>query len=115
MAEMGHENMTAGQRLAALVNGRIIPAVAELRRRWEKLYPVVRDASRPRMVVCERCGYQLAAWRIGDDAFQRRTIAGRHLGHPDLDGPDEYVALCPDCGAAESFREMIDADSPDQQ
>ena len=111
MAEMGHENMTAGQRLADLVNGRIIPAVAELRRRWERLYPVVRNARRPQMVACERCGHQLAAWRIGDDAFQRRTIARRRLGHPDLDSPDEYVTLCPDCGATESFTEIIDADS----
>ena len=111
VAEMGHENMTTGQRLAALVNGRIIPAVAELRRRWEKLYPAVRDARRPRMLECERCGCQLAAGRIADDAFQRRTITGRHLGHPDADSPDEYVTLCGDCGATESFREIIDADA----
>jgi len=108
---MGHEGMTVGQELGALVNGRIIPAVAELRARWERLYPAVKDARRRRVMVCERCGYQLAAGRIGDDAFQRRTIFGRHLGHPDLDSPDEYVTLCPDCGATESFREIIDADA----
>jgi hypothetical protein len=112
---MGHEEMTVGQQLGALVNGRIIPAVAQLRARWEKLYPVVRNASRWRMVVCERCGHQLAAGRIGDPAFQRRTIAGRHLGHPDADSPDEYVTVCIECGATESFRETIDADSADQQ
>jgi len=109
VAEMGHEEMTVGQQLGALVNGRIIPAVARLRARWDRLYPAVRDARRSGMMVCERCGHQVAAGRIGDDAFQRRTIAGRHLGHPDMDSPDEYVTVCGDCGATESFREMIDA------
>jgi hypothetical protein len=103
--------MTTGQELAALVNGRIIPAVAQLRARWERLYPAVRDARRPRILVCRRCGYQLAAGRIGDDTFQRRTITGRHLGHPDMDSPDEHVTQCADCGATESFREIIDADA----
>jgi hypothetical protein len=108
---MGHENMTAGQRLADLVNGRIIPAVEELRARWERLYPSVRNARRPRMMVCERCGRRVAAGRIGDDEFQRRTVSGRHLGHPDMDSPDEYITLCDECGATESFREIIDADA----
>ena len=103
--------MTTGRWLAKLVNGRIIPAVDELRARWERLYPAVRNSRRPRMLVCERCGRQVAACRIGDDAYQRRTIAGRHLGHPDMDGPDEFVTLCGDCGATESFREIIDADA----
>jgi len=108
---MGHEKMTVGQQLGALVSGRIIPAVAQLRARWEKLYPAVKYARRPRMMVCRRCGHQVAAGRIGDDAFQRRTIAGRHLGHPDADSPDEYVTVCGNCGATESFREIIDADA----
>ena len=117
MAEMGHEEMTVGQQLDALVSGRIIPAIAQLRARWERLYPAVKDARRPRMMVCERCGHQLAAERIADPAFQRRTITGRHLGHPDMDSPDEYVTRCGDCGATESFREIIDADAEraDQQ
>ena len=102
--------MTTGQRLAELVNGRIIPAVDELRARWDTLYPAVRNARHPRMLVCERCGRQVASCRIGDDAYQRRTLAGRHLGHPDMDEPDEFVTLCPECGATESFREIIDAD-----
>ena len=114
MAEMGHEEMTVGQQLGALVNGRIIPAVSRLRARWDRLYPVVRSARRPRAMVCERCGYQLPAGRIGDDVFQRKTISGRHLGHPDLDSPDEYVTLCGDCGATESFREIIDADAANE-
>jgi len=103
--------MTTGQRLADLVNGRIIPAVGELRTRWDRLYPAVRDARRPRMMECKRCGYRLAPGRIGDDASQCRTIRGRHLGHPDFDSPDEYVTRCADCGATESFREIIDADA----
>ena len=106
VTEMGHENMTTGRRLAGLVNGRIIPAVAELRARWDRLYPAVRGARRPVMLECERCGYQLPAGRIGDEGLQRRTLAGRHLGHPESDSPDEYVTLCPDCGATESFREI---------
>jgi len=111
VVEMGHEEMTVGRQLGELVNGRIIPAVDQLRARWERFYPAVRYARRPRMAVCRRCGYQLAAGRIGDDAFQRRTITGRHLGHPDMDSPDEYVTLCPGCGATESFMEIIDADT----
>ncbi len=103
--------MTMGQQLAVLVNGRIIPAVAQLRARWERLYPAVRDARRPRVVACERCGHKVAGGRIGDGAFQRRTLTGRHLGHPDLDSPDEYVTICAGCGAAESFREIVDADA----
>lgn len=111
MAEMGHENMTPGRQLDELVNGRIIPAIEELRARWDRLYPTVRNARSPRMLVCQRCGRRIAAGRIGDDAYQRRTLSGRHMGHPDMDGPDEFVTLCPDCGATESFTEITDEDS----
>jgi hypothetical protein len=106
VAEMGHENMTVGRKLAELVNGRIIPAAAELKARWDRLYPAVRNARRPQMLVCRRCGRKVAAGRIGDEAYQRRTLTGRHLGHPDMDSPDESVTFCPDCGAIESFREV---------
>ena len=103
MAEMGQENMTAGQQLAELMNGRIVPAVNELRARWDRLYPAVRDARVAVMLVCHRCGHEVDRSRIADDAYQRKTIAGRHLGHPDMDGPDEFVTVCPDCGATMSF------------
>jgi hypothetical protein len=108
-AETGYEKMTTGQQLADLVNGRIIPAVAELRSRWEKLYPAVRNSARCGTVVCERCGRRIAAARMGDFDIQHKVLSGRHLGHPDLDSPDEYVTRCPDCGATESFRETVDA------
>jgi hypothetical protein len=104
---MRQENMTAGQQLAELMNGRIIPAVNELRARWDRLYPAVRVAPRVVMLACHRCGHQVDQSRIGDGAYQRKMIAGRHLGHPDFDGPDEFVTVCPDCGASESFREIF--------
>ena len=110
MAEMGHENITTGGQLAELVNGRIIPAIAELQLRWNRLYPAVRNVRRGGMMVCTRCRREVPAARIGDEAYQKKTVAGRHFGHPDFDSPDEYVTVCPGCGATESFKEMIDAD-----
>lgn len=110
MAEMGQRQMTAGRSVATVVNGRIIPSADRLRARWDRLYPAVRDSRRPQMFECGRCGRRLAAGRIGDDAFQRRTVAGRPLGHPDADCPDEYVTVCDTCGATESFMEIIYAD-----
>ncbi|MCP4379695.1 MAG: zinc ribbon-containing protein [bacterium] len=108
MVETGHEKMTAGQQLADLVNGRIIPAVAELRSRWEKLYPAVRNSVRSATMVCDQCGHRISALRMGDLDIQQQVLSGRHLGHPDHDSPDEYVTRCPECGATESFREGID-------
>jgi hypothetical protein len=107
---MGHENMTAGRRLASLVNGQILPLVEQLQARWEKLYPAVRNVRPAGTMVCRRCGLRLEPAGSNDQACLRRTIAGRHLGHPDADSPDEFVTVCPGCGAVEDFREIVDAD-----
>jgi len=103
--EKRNADMTTGLRLGQLVNGRIIPSIAELRARWDRLYPAVNSARRPAMLVCECCGHRVAPGRINDPAYQRRTISGRRLGRPDDVSPDEYVTICPECGASENFRE----------
>ena len=108
--EKGSKNITAGQQLGQLVNGRIIPAIAELRARWDRLYPAVRDSKRPDVFVCRGCGHRVESSLIDGGAYQIRTVAGRHFGHPDLDSPDEFVTLCPDCGATESFGEVAHAE-----
>lgn len=106
MAEMGRGNITAGRQLADLVNGRIIPAIEELQARWDRLYPEVKNAPRRRMLVCDSCGVRLDASALSDPDCNRLTIRGRRLAGPDCDSPDEYVTICPDCGASNSFREI---------
>jgi len=97
--------MTTGLKLASLVNGRIIPAVAELKERWDRLYPAVKNARPCGALVCGRCGLRVAAGRIGDCEYQKRTLKRFRGGHPDADGPDEFVTVCPNCRAVESFME----------
>ncbi len=40
---------------------------------------------------CNKCGYK---FRV---PFDKPTIKGRHLGHPDDDSEDEYEKVCPAC------------------
>jgi len=107
--EMGHRSITTGRQLAELVNGRIIPSIEQLLARWDKLYPAVKNAPLLETLVCDSCGHRLDASAMSDPDCRRRAIVGRHLGHPDSDSPDEYVTICPECGAAESFREIPNA------
>ena len=105
-----HKNITAGRQMSDLVNGRIVPAIEELRARWDRMYPAVKTAGVIRALVCRPCGRRIDACEINDQACQRRMVSGRRLGHPDGDSPDEYATVCPDCGAVENFREIVDED-----
>ena len=54
-------------------------------------------------VECQGCGYVTERRRLDDEAFVRRSVAGiRYLAPGDCE-PDEYVSVCPVCGAWESF------------
>jgi hypothetical protein len=56
-------------------------------------------------VQCQSCGHIAERRRLGQGPYRRRTLRGiRHLAPGDCE-PDEYVTVCPDCGAAESFDE----------
>ena len=58
-------------------------------------------------VRCCRCGHAVA--RKGLDAPEYRAISlkgVRHLASGDCE-PDEWVTICPDCGARESFEPAV--------
>jgi len=98
--------MKPGEQISALMNGRVVPAVEELLRRWERLYPVLQNRRVGEVLACRRCGRYLASENLHDGDCQRLVLRGRHLGHPDDDSEDEYVMVCPNCGAPESFEEV---------
>jgi len=56
-------------------------------------------------VRCLGCGYVTERRRLADQDHRRRSLAGiRHVAPGDCE-PDEYVAVCPECGAVEAFDE----------
>ena len=55
------------------------------------------------LLECSRCGHQVTGERLRDDEYWRLTLCGRrHQPAYDCE-PDEWVSVCPDCGARESF------------
>jgi len=97
-----------GAALATLVGRAIIPTVEELLQRWERLYPVVRNRRPVRWMACVVCGHRATRQRLQGMDCQQRVLRGRHGGPPERDSEDEYVTICPDCGARESFGEAAD-------
>jgi len=96
---------TLGRKLSAIVNHQVIPTVAELLRRWHRLYPVVRNRRRCGWVGCLVCGHRVSRDGLRGADYRRRVLRGRHCGPPERDSEDEYVTVCPDCGGRESFGE----------
>jgi len=67
----------------------------------------VRRLSYDDPVQCLRCGYGSERGRLEEESHHRRSLPGvRHVAPGDCE-PDEYVTVCPDCGAEESFDEAI--------
>jgi len=58
-------------------------------------------------VRCRACGHRTRRGRLDSPQYLRRSVIGiLHLSVCDC-RPDEYVAVCPDCGEAEPFDEAI--------
>lgn len=58
-------------------------------------------------VQCLRCGHVAQRRRLADEGYRGRSLAGiSHVAPGDCE-PQEYVTVCPDCGASESFDEAI--------
>jgi len=58
-------------------------------------------------VRCRSCGHVTRRGRLDGDRYLRRSVIGtRHLAAANC-WPDEYVVVCPDCGAVEPFDEAI--------
>jgi len=102
------DKQAPGRKLSAIVNRQVIPTVADLLRRWHRLYPVVRNRRRRGWVGCLVCGHRVSRDYLREADYQRRVLRGRHCGPGADDGPDEYVAVCPDCGSRDSFTEVAD-------
>ena len=57
-------------------------------------------------MVCGACGHWANIWAFtGLPHYHRLTLRGRRVP-PDEASPDEYVTVCPECGATESFDEV---------
>lgn len=58
-------------------------------------------------VQCGRCGHVAERrWLAGETYLAVSLIGTRHLARPDCE-PDEYVSVCPVCGAEEAFQDAI--------
>ncbi len=56
--------------------------------------------------ACSECGHETNTDKLRDDpAYQKLTLRGQQLVAPGDCCPDEYVRVCPECGAEESFGE----------
>jgi len=56
-----------------------------------------------RLMRCRDCDHQCQQRDLGRPEYEKRTIpAVKHLEPGDCE-PAEYVTVCPDCGAEESF------------
>jgi ribosomal protein L37E len=58
-------------------------------------------------VRCRRCGHVTRRGELRTDRYLRRSLKGvRHVAAERCE-PDEYVVVCPDCGARELFDDMV--------
>ena len=62
------------------------------------LEPRPRGDQKMTTIICGYCGYEGSPRR-------KRSLTGRHMGHPDADSPDEHEPVCPECGEARDIRE----------
>jgi len=68
-----------------------------------------RAGSEPQIMECDQCGHVVPGRSLRDDpTYWRCSLAARNPDGPWGESePAEYVTICPECGAEESFEEAM--------
>ena len=61
---------------------------------------------------CVKCGHECRRRDLSKPEYEKQTLpATRHLEPGDCE-PEEYVTICPGCGAEESFEPLAESPEP---
>ncbi len=58
-------------------------------------------------VRCQRCGHVAERGHLAGPPYARQSLRGIHHLAPGDCEPDEYVTVCPDCGAQDPFDDAV--------
>ena len=58
------------------------------------------------MMVCSKCGEPVDARAVKEGVYLAKKVDGWLNGRPEDCYPAEWVDVCPECGAEDSFEEV---------